>query len=153
MKKFLQELALQQERYLLYCDSQSAINLSKNSTFHSRSKHIDVRYHWIRDALDEKLLHIEKIQTNDNGSDMMSKMLPMQKFEICRRKAAWWSPPRSREGEIFWVVPPTWGTNPNQRNRGRQPLFLLAASKSCTVHDLRPKKKKNEKKKKKKEAR
>jgi hypothetical protein len=56
MKKFLQELGLQQERYLFYCDNQSVIHLSKNSTFHSRSKHIDVRYHWIRDALDEKLL-------------------------------------------------------------------------------------------------
>jgi len=40
MKKFLQELGLQQERYFFYCDSQSAIHLSKNSTFHSRSKHI-----------------------------------------------------------------------------------------------------------------
>ena len=45
LKKFLQELGLKQERNVLYCDSQSAIHLSKNSTFHSRSKHIDVRYH------------------------------------------------------------------------------------------------------------
>jgi len=93
MKKFLQELGLQQERYLLYCDSQSAIHLSKNSTFHSRSKHIDVRYHWIRDVLDEKLLQIEKIHTDDNGSDMMTKTLPMQKLEICRRKTGLVEPP------------------------------------------------------------
>jgi hypothetical protein len=93
IKKFLQELGLQQERYLLYCNSQSAIHLSKNSTFHSRSKHINVRYHWIRDALDEKLLHIEKIHTDDNGSDMMAKTLPMQKLETCRRKAGLVEPP------------------------------------------------------------
>jgi transposase InsO family protein len=93
MKKFLQELGLQQERYVLYCDSQSAIHLSKNSTFHSRSKHIDVRYHWIRDALDEKLIHIEKIHTDDNGSDMMTKSLPMQKLEICRIAAGLVEPP------------------------------------------------------------
>jgi hypothetical protein len=68
---------------MLYCDSQSAIHLNKNSTFHSRSKHIDVRYHWIRDALDEKLLQIEKIHIEDNGLDMMIKLLPMQKLEIC----------------------------------------------------------------------
>lgn len=61
LKKFLQELGLKQEKYVLYCDSQSAIHLSKNSTFHSRSKHIDVRYHWIRDVLDSKLLQLEKI--------------------------------------------------------------------------------------------
>ena len=43
MKKFLKELGSTQERYVLFCDSQSAIHLGKNSTFHSRSKHIDVR--------------------------------------------------------------------------------------------------------------
>ena len=56
MKKLLQELSLKQEGYTVYCDSQSAIHLSKNSTYHSRSKHIDVRYHWIRDVLEMKEL-------------------------------------------------------------------------------------------------
>lgn len=51
MKRFLGELGCAQKRYVLYCDSQSAIHLGKNSTFHGRSKHIDVRYHWIRDVL------------------------------------------------------------------------------------------------------
>ena len=53
LKKFLQELGIKQERYVLYCDRQRASHLCKNPTFHSRSKHIDVRYHWIRDALEE----------------------------------------------------------------------------------------------------
>lgn len=44
LKKFLQELGLTQERYVLFCDSQSALYLAKNQTSHSRSKHIDVRY-------------------------------------------------------------------------------------------------------------
>ena len=56
LKKFLQGLGLKQERYVFHCDSQSAIHLSKNSSIHSRSKHIDVRYHWIRDVLNDKLL-------------------------------------------------------------------------------------------------
>ena len=72
MKKFLQELGLQQERYLLYCDSQSAIHLNKNPTFHSKSKYIDLRYHWICDALEMKLFYLEKIHTDENGSDMMT---------------------------------------------------------------------------------
>ncbi len=82
-KRFLGELGCSQERYLLYCDSQSAIHLGKNSTFHGRSKHIDVRYHWIRDVLDSKLLELDKIHTNDNGSDMMTKAFPRGMFQDC----------------------------------------------------------------------
>ena len=87
LKKFLEELGLKQERYILYCDSQSAIHLSKNSTFHSKSKHIDVRYHWIRNVLDMKLLQLEKIHTDDNSSNMMTKTLSRDKHEKCRSLA------------------------------------------------------------------
>ncbi|RDX71841.1 hypothetical protein CR513_48754, partial [Mucuna pruriens] len=61
-------------------NSESAIHLGKNSTFHSRSKHIDVRHHWIRDALDAKLLELTKVHTDDNGANMMTKMVPRRKF-------------------------------------------------------------------------
>ena len=83
VKKFLQELGVVQDKYLLFVDSQNAIYLGKNSTFHSRSKHIDIRYHWIRDALDAKLLELAKIHIDDNGADMMTKALPRGKFEVC----------------------------------------------------------------------
>ena len=88
MNLFLGELVCAQERYVLYCDSQSAIHLGKNSTFHGRSKYIDVRYHWIRDVLDSKLLELEKIHTNDNGSNMMTKAFRRGKFEDCCMVAA-----------------------------------------------------------------
>ncbi|CAL9016331.1 unnamed protein product [Prunus brigantina] len=87
MKRFLQELGQEQHKYILHCDSQSAIHLSKNPSFHSRSKHIDVRYHWIRDVLESKQLQLEKIHTDDNSSDMMTKSLPKDKYEFCRRAA------------------------------------------------------------------
>ena len=87
LKKFLQELGIKQERYVLYGDSQSVIHLCKNPTFHSRSKHIDVRYHWIRDALEEKLLELDKVHTDHNGSDMMTKSLPSEKFVFCCKEA------------------------------------------------------------------
>ncbi|RDX80455.1 hypothetical protein CR513_38993, partial [Mucuna pruriens] len=66
-----------------FCSGQilSAIYLGKNSTFHSRSKHINVRYHWIRDAFDAKLLELAKVHTDNNGVDMMTKALPRRKFE------------------------------------------------------------------------
>jgi transposase InsO family protein len=83
MKKFLQELGFKQQQYVLFCDNQSTIHLAKNSSFHSRSKHIDVRYHWIRDTLNDKLLTLEKIHTDDNGSDMLTKALTREKLETC----------------------------------------------------------------------
>ena len=82
LKKFLQELGFRQDNYSLFVDSQSVIHLGKNLTFHSRSKHVDVRYHWIHDALDAKLLALEKVHTYDNGADMMTKALPKWKFEV-----------------------------------------------------------------------
>jgi len=87
MQKFLQELGLSQEKNVLYCARQSVIHLRKNSTFHSRSKHIEVRYHWVRDALEMKQLSLEKIHTKENGSDMMTKILPAEKYAICKEKA------------------------------------------------------------------
>ncbi|CAL1380337.1 unnamed protein product [Linum trigynum] len=87
MKKFLKELGFQQEQPQLFCDSQSAIHLAKNASFHARSKHIDVRYHWIRDVLEMKQLQLKKIHTDKNGSDMCTKTLPREKFEFCRSAA------------------------------------------------------------------
>lgn len=61
MNNFVRELGFKQEKYILFCDSQSTIHLGKNVAFHARSKHIDVKYHWIRDALNSKSLELEKI--------------------------------------------------------------------------------------------
>jgi ATP-binding cassette subfamily B (MDR/TAP) protein 1 len=87
MKNFLKELSVKQEKFTLHCDSQSAIDLSKNSTYHSRTKHIDVRYHWIRNALENRLMQIVKIDTKWNPSDMMTKPLTKEKYELCRKLA------------------------------------------------------------------
>ena len=51
LKWFLQKLGLKQDGYVVNCDSQSAIDLSKNSMYHSRSNHIEVRYNWLRQVV------------------------------------------------------------------------------------------------------
>ncbi|RDX74274.1 hypothetical protein CR513_46001, partial [Mucuna pruriens] len=48
-----------------------------------KSKHNDVRYHWMHDALDAKLLELAKVHTDDNGADMMTKAVLREKFEAC----------------------------------------------------------------------
>lgn len=47
MRKFLQELGIEQDKFGLFYDIQSEIHLGKNLTFHSKSKNIEVEYHWI----------------------------------------------------------------------------------------------------------
>jgi hypothetical protein len=47
LQRFMEELGKKQENNRLYCDSQSAIHLEKNSSFHSKTKHIQLRYHFI----------------------------------------------------------------------------------------------------------
>ena len=82
MKTFFKELGLKQDEYVVYCNSQSAIDLSKNATYHSRTKHIEVRYHWTRDAIEMKRFQLKKIHTNKNATDMMTKVIPKRKLEL-----------------------------------------------------------------------
>uniref|UniRef100_A0A1S3X8F1 NADH dehydrogenase [ubiquinone] 1 alpha subcomplex subunit 9, mitochondrial-like n=1 Tax=Nicotiana tabacum TaxID=4097 RepID=A0A1S3X8F1_TOBAC len=74
LKLFLQELGLHQEEYVVYCDSQSAIDLTKNSIYHARTKHIDVRYYWIREQVKNESLHVKNIHTSENPADMLTKL-------------------------------------------------------------------------------
>ena len=64
LQRFMEELGKKQENSRLYSDSQSAIHLAKNSPFHSKTKHIQLKYHFIRSVLDEELLKLEKIHTS-----------------------------------------------------------------------------------------
>ena len=83
MKRFLQKLDLKQRDYIVHCDSQSAINLSKNTMYHARTKHIDVIYHWIKKAIEEQLFQIRKIHTYENTFDMMTKVITKEKLVPC----------------------------------------------------------------------
>uniref|UniRef100_A0A2N9J1S8 Integrase catalytic domain-containing protein n=1 Tax=Fagus sylvatica TaxID=28930 RepID=A0A2N9J1S8_FAGSY len=87
MKRFLQDLGLKQDEYVVHCDSQSALDLSKNSTYHSRTKHIDVRYHWLRQIVDQQLMQLRKIHTDKNPADMLTKVVPKEKLELCAGSA------------------------------------------------------------------
>ena len=67
----------------IFCDSQSAICLTKDQMFHERIKHIDVRYHFIRGVIAKGDVKVCKISTHDNLADMMTKPVPATKFELC----------------------------------------------------------------------
>ena len=79
----MEELGKKQDNSMMYNDSQSAINLAKNSVFHSRTKHIELKYHFIRFVLDEELLKLEKVHTSQNPADMLTKVVTREKLSSC----------------------------------------------------------------------
>jgi hypothetical protein len=70
----------------LRVDSQSALALAKNLVFHEQSKHIGVRYHFIRDWLAEESIKAWYINTKDQLADLLTKPLGRIKFlKLCSR--------------------------------------------------------------------
>jgi hypothetical protein len=70
----------------IYCDSQSAIYLVKDQVLTEITKHIDIRYHFVCDVIEQGLVKVYKISTHDNRVDMMMKHVPVAKFEL---KLSW----------------------------------------------------------------
>jgi hypothetical protein len=62
-------------------DNQGTIDLAKNAVHHKRSKHIDVRHHFIRDCLEHGYIELVKVGTRDNIADGFTKALPPLAFK------------------------------------------------------------------------
>lgn len=77
----ISELGLTQEQVIVYCDNQSAIHLTKHQVYHERSKHIDVKLHFIKDNISKGEVKLEKISTLDNPGDTLTKTLSQTKFK------------------------------------------------------------------------
>nr|GEU81191.1 putative ribonuclease H-like domain-containing protein [Tanacetum cinerariifolium] len=69
----------------IYIDNESTICLVKNPLFHSKTKYIKIRHHFIRDAYEKKLIQVLKIHTDDNVADLLTKALEAK--EILTLKA------------------------------------------------------------------
>ena len=63
------------------CDNQGAIALAKDNKFHSRTKHIDLRFHFIREAVQDEKIAVSYIPTDENVSDVLTKALARPKFQ------------------------------------------------------------------------
>ncbi|GKD94184.1 hypothetical protein Tco_1374021, partial [Tanacetum coccineum] len=64
----------------LYCDNKSAIALSCNNVQHSRSKHIDIRHHFIREQVENGVVELYFVETNYQLADILTKALPKERF-------------------------------------------------------------------------
>lgn len=81
LKGLLKDFGYEQKTVEIFCDSQSAIALSKNNVHHERTKHIDVKYHKIRDCIADGIVEVLKISTLSNPADIFTKVLPVSKFQ------------------------------------------------------------------------
>ncbi|MCO5599310.1 hypothetical protein L7F22_053411 [Adiantum nelumboides] len=84
LTRLVGDLGIVREIPVLHCDSQSAIQLARNPVFHAKTKHVDVRYHFIREVLEDKRLQLVKVHTNDNPVDLLTKSLSSERFTHCR---------------------------------------------------------------------
>ena len=80
LQGLIKDLGIVQKNVNIFCDSQSAICLAKNQVHHGRTKHIDVRFHFIREIIDEGNILLLKIQTAENPADMLTKVVSRIKF-------------------------------------------------------------------------
>ena len=87
LRKLLVNLFDQELRpMIIYCDNQSCILLSKNLVFHDRSKHIEIRYHFIRDYVQRGVVTLQYISIDEQVLDILTKSLGRGKFVFFRDK-------------------------------------------------------------------
>ena len=73
-----------EEPIIIYCDNTSIVSMSKNPILHSKTKHIAIKYHVLREKVAEKKIRLEYINTKEQIVDIFTKALPKDTFEYLR---------------------------------------------------------------------
>ena len=84
IKQQLNDYGINFKTVPIKCDNTSAINLTKNPVHHSRSKHIEIRHHFIRDHVNNGDINVEFVPTENQFADIFTKPLEKIKFEFIR---------------------------------------------------------------------
>ncbi|XP_003375210.1 copia protein [Trichinella spiralis] len=74
------------QKPILFVDNMGAVKLSKNPEFHKRSKHIDVRFHFVREKYNEGKIDIQHIDSENQKADILTKALPKTRFQNLRQQ-------------------------------------------------------------------
>ncbi|GJS14224.1 hypothetical protein Tco_0408696, partial [Tanacetum coccineum] len=83
LKGLLIELGVNLRSVVVNCDNQNAIHLSRNTMFYERTKHINARYHFIKEIVESRKIEVAKIGTEDNAAGVFTKVVPGSKFKYC----------------------------------------------------------------------
>ncbi|GJT52763.1 hypothetical protein Tco_0978920 [Tanacetum coccineum] len=84
MKQALVDYDIKINDIPILCDNKGAIDLSKNPVLHSRTKHIEIRHHFLRDSVQKGNITIEKVASEDNIVDILTKPLKQEPFNLLR---------------------------------------------------------------------
>ena len=84
LRRILNDLNIKCESVPISIDNQSAIKLANNSEYHKRSKHIDIRFHFIRDVVNKREIEIKYVMSKNQLADLLTKPLPKQQFSHLR---------------------------------------------------------------------
>ncbi|KAK4368543.1 hypothetical protein RND71_012335 [Anisodus tanguticus] len=85
LRHMLDNYDISNNSMILYCDNLSAINISKNLVHHSRTKHIDIRHHFLRDLVKKQLVQIEHVDTLFQLADIFTKPLDHERFSSLKK--------------------------------------------------------------------
>jgi hypothetical protein len=77
---------LEMEATVILCDNQSCIKMTENYVFHDKSKHIEIRYHYIRDMVQRRAIKLQYVGTDEQVADVLTKPLSRVKFKHFRNK-------------------------------------------------------------------
>ena len=83
-KQQLIDYGINLDHILIKCDNTSAINLSKNPIQHSRTKHIDIRHHFIRDHVQNGVISLEFVDINNQLADIFTKPLNEERLNFIK---------------------------------------------------------------------
>jgi len=85
MKHHLEVYQINANSIPIYCDNTATICLSKNPILHSRAKHIEIKYHFIRDYVQKGILDIQFIDTKHQWADIFTKLLTVERFDFIKK--------------------------------------------------------------------
>lgn len=82
--RFLSEVSVKDLKKVdLYCDNLGAQKLAENPVFHGRTKHIDIRHHFVRELLESGQIQLKYVSTSEMPADVLTKGLPKLKHWSC----------------------------------------------------------------------
>jgi hypothetical protein len=95
MKQSLTDIQVEYDEPIsIYCDNTRAVNISKNPVVHSKTKHIPIKYHFLREHVAEKNIRVEYVGTKEQVTYIFTKLLPRKSLEYLRQRLGLISTPK-----------------------------------------------------------